>query len=209
MCQVDPSTRACLPAVVPLKSGGSNVFTAAEPFPAAAPSCLSPVYHWNDFHDLVTISTSLALCDGTPSLKPQPPPHSPHPNPQPALCITFWTLSPFDTQSFFNVQYYQAVNVMVKGCSNWRKSMTRFFLCVIIIFKKVKWFRSLTHTRVISHCLEHGTKNNFHSTLFEFPISYRYLVKIKYHLRHENSVFIYQEISWIYIQMHMYKQKQK
>ena len=34
---------AYLPVVVPLKSGGSNVATAAEPFPAEALSCLSPI----------------------------------------------------------------------------------------------------------------------------------------------------------------------
>ena len=43
MCQADPSIRACLPAVAPFKSGGSNIATAAKPFPAAAPSCLSPM----------------------------------------------------------------------------------------------------------------------------------------------------------------------
>ena len=52
VCQVDPSTRACLPAVEPLKSSGSDVATVTEPFPVAAPYCLFPVTQWVGVMDL-------------------------------------------------------------------------------------------------------------------------------------------------------------
>ena len=47
MCPVDPSIWACLPAVAPWKSGGSNVVTAAEPF-QRQPRPASPPCQLND-----------------------------------------------------------------------------------------------------------------------------------------------------------------